>query len=136
MQFRISIKIMYSLICTLSIRLSCGGFYVCCAPRWTMYNICWYLTNCYVTEEPLFPPILWAEAPSHVKCTNNGPESFHIHFNEQFYCSHPSIYVFIIPRSSEGEGGIYCFTSVRLSQDIFCRIFLSNYWWQKSDIWS
>ena len=95
MQFRISIKIMYSLICTLSIRLSCGRFYVCCSPRWTMYKICWYLTNCYVTEEPLFPPVFWVEAPSHVKCTNNGPESFHIHFNEQFYCSHPSIYVFI-----------------------------------------
>ena len=32
---------------------------------------------------------------------------------------------------------VYCFTSVRLSvQDIFCRIFLSNYRWQKSDIWS
>ena len=41
--------------------------------------------------------------------------------------------------------GVYCFTSVRLTfrpsvrssiQDIFCRIFLSNCWWQKSDIWS
>ena len=28
---------------------------------------------------------------------------------------------------------VYCFTSV---QDIFRRIFLSNCWWQKSDIWS
>jgi hypothetical protein len=37
--------------------------------------------------------------------------------------------------------GVYCFTSVRLFvlpsvQDIFRRIFLSNCWWQKSDIWS
>jgi hypothetical protein len=33
--------------------------------------------------------------------------------------------------------GVYCFTSVLLSvQDIFRRIFLSNCWWQKSDIWS
>ena len=49
--------------------------------------------------------------------------------------------------------GVYCFTSVRLSalpsvrpsfrptfrpsvQDIFRCIFLSNCWWQKSDIWS
>ena len=37
--------------------------------------------------------------------------------------------------------GVYCFTSVCLSvlpsvQDIFRRIFLSNYQWQKSDIWS
>ena len=37
-----------------------------------------------------------------------------------------------------GRGrGVYCFTSVRPSvQDIFRRIFLSNCWWQKSDIWS
>ena len=33
--------------------------------------------------------------------------------------------------------GLYCFTSVHLSvQDMFRRIFLSNCWWQKSDIWS
>ena len=37
--------------------------------------------------------------------------------------------------------GVYCLTSVRSSvlpsvQDIFRHIFLSNYWWQKSDIWS
>jgi hypothetical protein len=37
--------------------------------------------------------------------------------------------------------GVYCFTSVCPSvlpsvQDIFRRIFLSNCWWQKSDIWS
>ena len=44
----------------------------------------------------------------------------------------------IIPPLPEG---VYCFISVRLSvlpsvQDIFRRIFLSNCWWQKSDIWS
>ena len=33
--------------------------------------------------------------------------------------------------------GVCCFTSVLLSvQDIFRRIFPSNCWWQKSDIWS
>jgi hypothetical protein len=33
--------------------------------------------------------------------------------------------------------GVYCFTSVLPSvQDIFRRIFLSNYLWQKSDVWS
>jgi hypothetical protein len=37
----------------------------------------------------------------------------------------------------EGGGGVYCFTSVLPSvQDIFRRIFLSNCWWQTSDIWS
>jgi hypothetical protein len=44
------------------------------------------------------------------------------------------------PTPQRGRG-VYCFTSVRLSvlpsvQDIFRRIFLSNCWWQKSDIWS
>ena len=35
------------------------------------------------------------------------------------------------------QNGVYCFTSVLPSvQDIFRRIFLSNCWWQKSDIWS
>ena len=46
----------------------------------------------------------------------------------------------LYPRYPKGEG-VYCFTSVRLSvlpsvQDIFRRIFLSNCWWQKSDVWS
>jgi hypothetical protein len=44
--------------------------------------------------------------------------------------------VLLYPHSPKGEG-VYCFTSVRLSvQDIFRHIFLSNCWWQKSDIWS
>ena len=50
----------------------------------------------------------------------------------------------LYPRSPKGEE-VYCFTSVRLSvrpsvlpsvQDICRRIFLSNCWWQISDIWS
>jgi hypothetical protein len=40
------------------------------------------------------------------------------------------------PAPQRGRG-VYCFTSVRPSiQDIFRRTFLSNCWWQKSDIWS
>ena len=44
----------------------------------------------------------------------------------------------IIPPAPRRWRGVYCFTSVRPSviQDIFRRIFLSNYQWQKSDIWS
>ena len=47
--------------------------------------------------------------------------------------------IYLYPRSSKGEGGIlfYLCPSVLPSvQDIFRRIFLSNCWWQKSDIWS
>ncbi|XP_071173818.1 uncharacterized protein [Mytilus edulis] len=54
-----------------------------------------YLTDTYITDESLFPPHLWAEVPSSLKRTNNGPESFHAHYNEQFYHSHPSIYIFL-----------------------------------------
>ena len=45
----------------------------------------------------------------------------------------------LYPRSPKGEGGIlfYLCPSVLPSvQDIFRHIFLSNCWWQKSDIWS
>jgi hypothetical protein len=54
-----------------------------------------YLTLTYITQESLFPPKLWAEKPSDMKRTNNGPESFHCHYNEQLYVSHPSIYQFL-----------------------------------------
>ena len=44
--------------------------------------------------------------------------------------------VFYTPAPRRGRG-VYCFTTVLLSvQDIFRRIFLSNCWWHKSDIWS
>jgi hypothetical protein len=51
----------------------------------------------------------------------------------------PAKIFFSYPRSPKGEGGIlyYLCPSVLPSvQDIFRRIFLSNCWWQKSDIWS
>jgi hypothetical protein len=54
-----------------------------------------YLANYYMTDESMFPPILWSQVPSDSKRTNNGPESFHAQYNEQFYSSHPAIYVFI-----------------------------------------
>jgi hypothetical protein len=58
-----------------------------------------------------------------------------------------NLFQFLYPRSPKGEGyTFYLCPSVLLSfilpsflpsvQDIFRRIFLSNCWWQKSDIWS
>ena len=47
------------------------------------------------------------------------------------------IYIYFYTPAPRRGRGVYCFTSVLPSvQDIFRRIFLSNYWWQKSDIWS
>jgi hypothetical protein len=55
------------------------------------------------------------------------------------------MYIYNYTPAPRRERGVYCFTSVRLSfrpsilpsvQDIFRRIILSNYQWQKSDIWS
>ena len=57
---------------------------------------------------------------------------------------HSAFHINYTPAPRRGRG-VYCFTSVRLSvhpsvlpsvQNIFRRIFLSNCWWQKSDIWS
>jgi hypothetical protein len=55
-----------------------------------------YLLETYVDENSKYPPTMWASKPcSTAKRTDNGPESFHSHFNDQFYCAHPCIYVFI-----------------------------------------
>ena len=54
-----------------------------------------YLLDNYVTSDSRFPPIMWARAPSHCKRTNNATESFHAHFNQQFYSAHPCIFVFV-----------------------------------------
>ena len=54
-----------------------------------------YLTDNYVTTESKFLPHLWAEVPSDYKRANNRHESFHAHFNEQFYFGYPGIYTFL-----------------------------------------
>ena len=42
----------------------------------------------------------------------------------------------IIPPVPEGGGGILFYPRPSVLQNIFRHIFLSNYWWHKSDIWS
>ena len=55
-----------------------------------------YVVDYYLTPESVYPPILWASVPSaDAKRTTNGPESFHAHYNEQFYSAHPSIFIFL-----------------------------------------
>ncbi|KAL4113561.1 hypothetical protein QTP88_017168 [Uroleucon formosanum] len=51
-----------------------------------------YILNNYISSDAVFPPILWATEPSTEARTTNGPESFHSHYNSQFYTSHPSIH--------------------------------------------
>jgi len=51
-----------------------------------------YILNNYISSDAAFPPILWATEPSTEARTTNGPESFHSHYNAQFYTSHPSIH--------------------------------------------
>ena len=43
---------------------------------------------------------------------------------------------FLYPRFPKGEGTVLPLSVLPSVQDIFHRIFLSNCWWQKSDIWS
>jgi hypothetical protein len=48
-----------------------------------------FLTQKYIEDSALFPPSVWAEIPSTARRTNNGPETFHAHYNEQLYaCTH------------------------------------------------
>ena len=43
-----------------------------------------------------FPPTLWSSLPSlNAKRKTNGAESFHAHYNEQFYAAHPTIFIFL-----------------------------------------
>ena len=55
-----------------------------------------YVVETYISDHARYPPHLWASSPNmDTKRTNNGPETFHSHFNGQFYSAHPPIYVFI-----------------------------------------
>ncbi|XP_071176290.1 uncharacterized protein [Mytilus edulis] len=55
-----------------------------------------YVLSTYICTTSRYPPQFWAAAPvENCKRTNNGPESFHSHYNEQFYSHHPNIYVFM-----------------------------------------
>ena len=54
---------------------------------------------------------------------------------QHWHHSYTNFFCFYTPSPRRGRG--FCFTSVLPSvQDIFRHTFLSNCWWQKSDIWS
>lgn len=51
-----------------------------------------YILNNYILSDSTFPPMLWTTEPLTEARTTNGPESFHSHFNAQFYTPHTSIH--------------------------------------------
>lgn len=54
-----------------------------------------YLLDTYLTNESKFPPYIWASASAELNKTTNACESFHAHFNNSIYQTHPSIFIFI-----------------------------------------
>lgn len=54
-----------------------------------------YLLETYIEENSTFPPSIWAEKTASITRTTNACESFHSRFNSSFYCTHPSVYIFI-----------------------------------------
>lgn len=54
-----------------------------------------YLVDTYISEESLFPPIIWAEHSSTITRTTNACESFHSNFKNSIYAEHPNLFVFV-----------------------------------------
>ena len=55
-----------------------------------------YLEDNYVNPNSSFPPENWAGlSTTECKTTNNGAESFHLHFGQMFGSAHPNIYAFL-----------------------------------------
>jgi hypothetical protein len=55
-----------------------------------------YILKNYVASNSKFPPNLWAQLSSlDSKRTTNATESFHAHYNVQFYAAHPTIFAFL-----------------------------------------
>lgn len=54
-----------------------------------------YLFENYLTKESKFPPHVWASASADLNKSTNACESFHAHFNNSMYHTHPSIFIFV-----------------------------------------
>ena len=75
---------------------------------------------------------LGRKPPGHYPPDKKPPNNKKYKYKLRFFCF---MYIYT-PAPPEG---VYCFTSLRPSvrpRDMFRHIFLSNYWWQKSAIWS
>lgn len=54
-----------------------------------------YLVLTYIAENSLFPPVMWSRNTSDIGLSTNPCESFHAHFSNCFYHTHPNINVFL-----------------------------------------
>lgn len=54
-----------------------------------------YLVNNYIESSSTFPPQIWARLAPSLRITTNCCESFHAHFNSNFYENHPSLFIFL-----------------------------------------
>ena len=92
-------------------RLLCGGVNGRCPWKWGLHQVLDYVLEHFVLPTCNYPPSTWAATPDAVgKRTNNGTESFHSHFNAQFYARHPKIIMFL-----EVIKQIQCITYIKLS---------------------
>lgn len=56
-----------------------------------LIKYCDYLVDNYISEDSVFTPSLWACNSTSMQLTTNSCESFHSHFNRNFYSDSPSI---------------------------------------------
>ncbi|KAE9533011.1 hypothetical protein AGLY_009439 [Aphis glycines] len=54
-----------------------------------------YILENYIDENSKFPPNMWATHSATLNRTTNNCESFHSHFNQTFYKTHPSFFTFL-----------------------------------------
>lgn len=54
-----------------------------------------YILEFYILPDAMFPPYLWAEAPSLSPRTTNGAESYHRHIKKDFVSPKPSVHLAI-----------------------------------------
>ncbi|KAL4126366.1 hypothetical protein QTP88_010588 [Uroleucon formosanum] len=66
-----------------------------------------YLTDTYISENSIFPPVIWAESSSSLSRTTNKCESFHSHFKENFYKEKPNIFMWL-NIIKQTQSNIYC----------------------------
>jgi hypothetical protein len=54
-----------------------------------------YLTDTYISEDALFPPVIWAKNSACISRTTNTCEAFHRNFNDSMYQTHPNLFIFV-----------------------------------------